>query len=353
MEAITTLLEDQITPQCVESLLVKWDFADTHCLTLALSKAAGMGIIAGAAAVKLPQLISIVKNKSTAGIDPTSAYLEPVGYIAAALYNYLQGNPFTTYGENLAVGVQSLLTVVCMWLFSASVASAISGFAFGTALFAGVAAAMLYASPATQLILFQSSTAVFLIARVFQIIANFRAGHTGVQSIVSLFLMFVGSAVRVLTVLKEVNGYAVLISVGAAAFLNGVLFFQAVAYRKATKEFLAGNNKGAAAKPRRSSKAPGAPSYANIVKKGKADEGETQKSDDAQPKSPATSGKGAVSAVHLACRRALHLTPLRFFSTASPHEEVLRLGAIVTYMGHHWKQCNSFKNTFLSFINNE
>jgi uncharacterized protein with PQ loop repeat len=94
-----------------------------------------MAILAGSVLLKLPQILSIYNSKDVEGLVPSSFYSEVVSMCCLCwmstvqtnlsllifsqplvttniVYNYLQGNPFSSYGENVFILVQNLILVV-------------------------------------------------------------------------------------------------------------------------------------------------------------------------------------------------------------------------------------------------
>lgn len=67
-----------ISDVCYTSLVVEQHFDDALCLKSTLSKVLGLAIVAGSGALKLPQIYSIVADKSVHGLQPTSLYMAVV-----------------------------------------------------------------------------------------------------------------------------------------------------------------------------------------------------------------------------------------------------------------------------------
>jgi len=81
-------------------------------------------------------------------------------------------------------------------------------------------------------------------ARFLQVVANFKQGHTGQLSSISLTLNFLGACARVFTTIVELkDDVNMLMSVCLSAFWNFLLFFQLVYYWKKTKEALSAKKK--------------------------------------------------------------------------------------------------------------
>jgi mannose-P-dolichol utilization defect protein 1 len=63
----------------------------------------------GATIVKVPQIIKILKNKSTYGVSFESVFLEEITQIASVAYNIYRNNPFSIYGETLLITYQMMV----------------------------------------------------------------------------------------------------------------------------------------------------------------------------------------------------------------------------------------------------
>ena len=79
-------------------------------------KLLGYAVVAGAAIVKVPQIIKIVKKKSTFGVSFAGVILEVTNnqtqsftQLSAVAYNISRDNPFSVYGETLFIAVQSVI----------------------------------------------------------------------------------------------------------------------------------------------------------------------------------------------------------------------------------------------------
>lgn len=59
----------------------------------------GLGIVAGSAVVKLPQVLNVVRAGSADGLNPLSFELETMGLCIAATYGFLLQLPFSAFGE--------------------------------------------------------------------------------------------------------------------------------------------------------------------------------------------------------------------------------------------------------------
>lgn len=164
-------------------------------------------------------------------------------YTNGALYGFLQGHPFTAYGENIALVLQSIVITVMMWTYSATPKS--SGISMQERLIAGILYSLFVLGTCMllpfdlQYILVSSTVPVLLYSRGSQVVETFRVQHTGAQSIVTTSMNLVGTLIRILTTINEI-GYdlAVLSGFGLSFILNTLMFLQYFYYQKNTEKFL-------------------------------------------------------------------------------------------------------------------
>ena len=98
-----------IGDQCYDSLLLKVNFEDVHCIRLSVSKVLGIGIVGASSVVKFPQIIKLVNSQSAAGISLASYVLETCSFLISLAYNFRNEFPFSTYGETLLILVQNVV----------------------------------------------------------------------------------------------------------------------------------------------------------------------------------------------------------------------------------------------------
>jgi len=272
-----------VSEECFTTLFVNANLFDQMCLKAFISKGLGFAMTAFSAIVKMPQVVTMLRNKTAVGVSRTAVYIETIMYGACATYGVIVGNPFSAYGENVMLIIQNLMIISLTWRFSeTSIAEIVAVLAlFGTLLVGalqlpaecgpveacvsavsahvasltggGAAEESLALGPCTSLqpcqsMLIASSIPLMLSSRVPQVIANFRNGHTGVLSPVTLFANLLGSTARIFTTIQEAGGdVGMLASFGTSVLMNFVMFSQVVLYRGATKKVMAEHKKKKAA----------------------------------------------------------------------------------------------------------
>lgn len=93
--------------ECYTITVYNADLTHTPCLRLAISKALGLGIVIFGSLLKLPQMYKIVSAKSTKGISLAMYVMECWAFVVSLVYAYRGKLPFSTYGENASLTVQS------------------------------------------------------------------------------------------------------------------------------------------------------------------------------------------------------------------------------------------------------
>ena len=86
-------------------------------LRSSISKLLSYVIIGGAFALKLPQMYKIVKSRDTTGLSEIAFYMDVGSFIPSPIYNILNGNAFSTYGEGLVVLVENVMLVFLYWSY--------------------------------------------------------------------------------------------------------------------------------------------------------------------------------------------------------------------------------------------
>lgn len=216
---------------CFDTFFLYYDFLNVPCLKFTISKALGYGIVAGAAMVKLPQILKIVMAKSAANISRLSVYTELLCNLWVGAYNVIEGNPFSTYGESVLISIQNGVIVLLLWTFATKKERPTATHILSVvAFFVAAAVAPVYLPEQHLPLLFTATMPLFSFSRLTQIWQNFKAGTTGNLAFLTLFMNFAGTAARVFTTIQEVDDPLILVNYLLNAVLNGVLLFQVIWY---------------------------------------------------------------------------------------------------------------------------
>ncbi|KAI9358358.1 hypothetical protein BD770DRAFT_343677 [Pilaira anomala] len=215
--------------ECYSSLLENFNFHDMACIKYAISKGLGLGIVVGGSIVKIPQILTILKNQSAQGLSLTSYLLETLSYFITLSYNLRQGNPFSTFGEILFICIQNVIIVSLIFYYGRQLGL------LGTVLIG--LGSLLYSLNNEQLVpsvmmssLYAATIPLSLASKVPQIYTNFVNKSTGQLSVFTVVNYFAGSAARVFTTMTELDDTLMLFGNALATTFNAILVLQVILY---------------------------------------------------------------------------------------------------------------------------
>ncbi|OWZ08290.1 Mannose-P-dolichol utilization defect 1 protein [Phytophthora megakarya] len=226
------------TPKCFEAFATHHDFANVDCIKAVVSKALSYAIITGSLILKLPQILKILGAKDVTGLTPSAFYMEVVLYLSSTIYNVLRGYPLSTWAENLVILAQNIILVLLLWAFYTPKIPVSSRFGL-VVVFAALAVGMFSIPDEYQWLLASAGIPVSIVARIPQILSNFKQGHTGQLALVTLVLNFAGSIARAFTTMQETGDPVQVAGFGVATLLNGTLVLQVLLFWGATNKALA------------------------------------------------------------------------------------------------------------------
>jgi mannose-P-dolichol utilization defect protein 1 len=202
------------------------------CFSQLLTKALGMAIILGSCLNKMPIMINMMNNKSAAGISRNSLYGEAIVYACGVFYGFLEGHPFTAYGENISLLIQNAVLVLMAWQFSTSPVKiqekgmVVAGFACYIIL------VLNFLPESSRYLLMSATWPVMLYARGSQVLETSGVKHTGNLSIVTTSMNLVGALIRIGTTLKEtgdtvvLSGYLLSLALSLAMFVQYWMYLE-------------------------------------------------------------------------------------------------------------------------------
>jgi len=221
--------------QCFD-LLVNQHEVTVECFKFTLSKTLGLGIVFASIIVKVPQILKIIGSGSVKGLSLASVFSEILMFSLGLGYNLHYKNPFSTFGEQLFLLVQTLVILIQFGIYSQPKRSTTIIALF--LLYGGVAAVIFGdLVPENVYPMFQTlSIAMNISARVPQILMNFVSGSTGQLAFITTFLNFAGSGARVFTTVQEVNDQLILGGIIIAFVFNLTIFLQMLYYWNSDKK---------------------------------------------------------------------------------------------------------------------
>jgi len=218
-----------VADRCFDKFFVNFDFLDQECLKYSVSKALGVGIIAGSLMVKVPQITKIFGARSAAGITFLSVVMELFAITSNMSYSYVSGFPFSAWGEACFLAIQtSIVAMLVLWFNNGSILLALSFLvAYGSSVYALVSGL----TPLDTLWSMQAlNIPVIVISKLIQAGTNFRNKSTGQLSAVTIFMLFFGSVARIFTSIQETGDQIVILTYLAASSVNALIAGQILWY---------------------------------------------------------------------------------------------------------------------------
>ncbi|KAH9254748.1 hypothetical protein BASA82_000355 [Batrachochytrium salamandrivorans] len=219
-----------LTDECAKTFLADYNFLDTACLKLTLTKAVGYAIVLLSAVLKLPMIINVLKARSTIGLNTPSVALECVSQSLAVSAALKKQTPFGLWGESVIIFVQNVVLIALASKFASTEATGRKDLmlAVGVMMFTLV---VLFAVPTNLADVLQASaTLISMSSRVPQMHENYTQKHTGVLSLFTQVLQFVGSAVRMGTVFAGTKDFGTRLGSTVATALSFCVLFQVLLY---------------------------------------------------------------------------------------------------------------------------
>ena len=180
---------------------------------------------------------SVLSARSARGISLSSYAIETFCYLVTCAYSYRNEFPFSTYGENVFLGLQNIVITLLIIYFPSSTLRRSASSPSNTPKVAGAAiasaaliGALVNLSKETIAFLQVTTLPLGLFSKLPQIAQNHRAKSTGQLSTFAVVAQILGCLARLFTTATEVKDPLVLAGFFLALVLNVVLGFQMWAY---------------------------------------------------------------------------------------------------------------------------
>lgn len=230
--------KSEVSPEfCLESVNF---IMDGSCFSRLLVKGIGIAIIAAACLNKAPVMRNIINSKSAAGFTQFSVYSDILVVSNCAFYGLLNRQPFTAFGENVALSIQCILIALLVWKYKddpkvTTQQKILAALCYATYLI-GVT---VFLPPEMYYVLMTSVLPMAILSRGSQVMEAFRLKHMGSNALLTHIMNFLGSSIRIMTTIKEVGwDMAMLSGYFLSVFINGVIILQFFLYRENTAAFL-------------------------------------------------------------------------------------------------------------------
>eukprot|EP00064_Thunnus_orientalis_P008886 superscaffoldBa00001089_g8909 len=210
---------------CYDEFFLNFNFLDVPCLKIVLSKGLGIGIILGSVLVKLPQILKLMGAKSAEGLSFKSVILELLAITGTMAYSIANKFPFSAWGEALFLMLQTVTIGLLIQHYGGRTGR---GLLFLVVYFGLLILLLSPITPMSVVTTMQASNMpAIIIGRLIQAATNFRNGHTGQLSAVSVFLLFAGSLARIFTSLQETGDALMALTYVISSACNGIIALQA------------------------------------------------------------------------------------------------------------------------------
>lgn len=228
-----TLIDRVLPPVCERPAsllqLPALILTNSDCFRASLSLALGSAIVLFAGIIKLPQIATIMSNKSVAGLSGTTFLIETFGYTYNLAAHYRQNYPISTYGDFFVLILENYVILYLFYSYT-------NRKELGAAIIAGfLAAFVLLCSPLFPMHLLElmllANVAVVVVGRTPQVYSNYVNGSTGALSIITCWGIFLGACARIFTTIQDVDSFNILAGYLSSAILNGIVAFQVAYYR--------------------------------------------------------------------------------------------------------------------------
>ncbi|KRY38906.1 Mannose-P-dolichol utilization defect 1 protein [Trichinella spiralis] len=199
-----------------------------ECVSLVCSRLLGVGIVAGASLVKVPQILNIVFARSGAGVSVFSQLLELLCYTAAVAYSINKNYHFSAWGESLFLSLQTFIIIfLVLYYYKRFIALTVVSSLYGFCCY------HVYNGSVWENVLdsVQMMTIVIMfIARATQAFDNYIHKSTGQLSAVTYILLFLGSLARIFTSIKETGDNMIIAQYMMSTLMNLFICLQIQLY---------------------------------------------------------------------------------------------------------------------------
>lgn len=231
------LLSSLIPAECLKNLS-SGDISNVECLKIITSKILGSGIVAASTLVKVPQILKLYHAKSSEGISFYGVLLELISMTATTSYSFNKKFPFSAWGDSLFLMLETA-TIAYLVLYYGKNYHKIVAFTSSYSLIL-----YLFMSGLTPIRILWTCQAfslpITVSGKLLQALVNYKNGHTGHLSAVSMVLLFLGGLARIFTSIQETGDSLMIVTFCVAASANLLLVLQIFYYWAATQRFLEG-----------------------------------------------------------------------------------------------------------------
>jgi len=239
MQTIKTIMLSLqlLDEKCFQVLAIDGNYFDAPCLKLLASRGLGTGIVLGSTLVKFPQIIKIISNGDAAGLSFVGVLLELLAVTANGAYSLSQGFPFSAYGEAVFMSLQtSIIAILILWYGGNTLSTIVFSAIYGATVFAITQPGLV---PDNILWYGQAANIpMIVVGKLIQAATNYKNGHTGQLSAITVFLLTLGSLARIFTSIQDTGDQVMIMTFVVSSSVNVIIALQVLYYWNTTKDVL-------------------------------------------------------------------------------------------------------------------
>ncbi|XP_034940212.1 mannose-P-dolichol utilization defect 1 protein homolog [Chelonus insularis] len=222
------------TKECQKQFFTHFNFFHVECLKSSLSKVLGLGIVGGSMMVKIPQVIKIYQSKSSEGINLLSVLLDLFVITAMASYSFVNGFPFSAWGDSVFLGIQTLAIALLCLHYTGQTGKAT---AFLSGYLAVIFAVVIGMAPTNFLWLCQTvNIPIILLSKFAQAYTNYQNSSTGQLSAITCLMLLFGSLARIFTSIQETGDLSMIVTYLCSSSANALIAGQLIYYWNGDKK---------------------------------------------------------------------------------------------------------------------
>ena len=213
-------------------------------ILMILSKIFGILIGGLAFTFKLPQIVSMVKEKTAEGLSEISCMSEIFVDLSTALYSYKIGASLSLYSDNVIILAQTVIVLFLLYAFT-SIKNLSTFGVIQRLLFTPTIITICYVCINDKVIsenawqMIASSPLIFIsISKISQILKSFSMKSTGPLSSFTYILGIIAPSIRMFTLIVESGDFVLIFIQVYTITLNAVILAQISMYKKVSERNL-------------------------------------------------------------------------------------------------------------------
>lgn len=213
----------------------------SECITYLFAKSLGTLIFFLSFTLKIPQIFTIYKTKSTKGISSFSIYSDFISTVFQGLYCFHKGLPMSIYSEYISIVLQNFNIVLLYWYYAQEKSLMIKIQRIIFLIFLTIFCCIClvnngeYIPPMIWELMAASNIPFVTVSRFTQIWTIVRSKCVGAVSISSFFMRFMKNILKIISLLLETTNLILLINQSYNAFMSISVVIVIIYYKNSDK----------------------------------------------------------------------------------------------------------------------